>query len=83
MHYYNSTKLLPRILQISFDTALNSLVICEAFLVWMVLMSCCLFQRMLHVLTDSEEDVKLIYEKLINGIPDLSQRILGKLITHG
>ena len=35
------------------------------------------------MLTDSEEDVKLIYEKLINGIPDLSQRILGKLITHG
>ncbi|XP_052801959.1 uncharacterized protein LOC128232450 isoform X2 [Mya arenaria] len=31
----------------------------------------------LRVLTDSEEDVQLIYEKLINGIPDLSQRILG------
>ncbi|WAR03462.1 NR1D1-like protein, partial [Mya arenaria] len=30
----------------------------------------------LRVLTDSEEDVQLIYEKLINGIPDLSQRIL-------
>ncbi|XP_052261103.1 uncharacterized protein LOC127865174 isoform X2 [Dreissena polymorpha] len=31
----------------------------------------------LRVMTDSDEDVKLVYEKLINGIPDLSQRVLG------
>lgn len=30
------------------------------------------------MLTDSDDDIKLIYEKLIGGIPDLNQRVLGK-----
>jgi len=37
-----------------------------------------ILQINLRILTDSEEDMRLIYNKLISGIPDLNQRVLGK-----
>jgi len=44
----------------------------------LVLIMNLILQINLRILTDSEEDMRLIYNKLISGIPDLNQRVLGK-----
>ena len=33
----------------------------------------------LRVLSDSDEDVKELYKKIIDDIPEVNERILGKL----